>query len=153
MLSVEHFFSHFWVTWYLSCKYINSSVFYQNALTHFLSLCRKKYQPLSEHSNKNFRFLRSDLFNLIRVNNNKRLICSFLSSLATGQVSLVMVEHISLVSMPTGENIFKWCALYKKQTVDWRFNFTKRTSNWTSGMEKYGSCSSKALGRHLIQGM
>lgn len=40
--------------------------------------------------------------------------CFLWTSLVTGQVSLVMAEHICLVSIPTGEFIFMQCYLHNK---------------------------------------
>ena len=70
-------------------------------------------------------------------------------SLATGQDSWAMVEHIFSVSTPTGEDIF---CIFK---VHHQLNpqHIPLINVCTTGKEKYGRCSLKALEKHLIQGM
>lgn len=70
-------------------------------------------------------------------------------SLATGQVSWAMVEHILSVSTPTGENIF--CIFKVLHQLNPQFNSLINVC--TAGKEKYGRCSLKALEKHLIQGV
>lgn len=70
-------------------------------------------------------------------------------SLATGQVSWAMVEHILSVSTPTGENIF--CIFKVLHQLNPQFNSIINVC--TAGKEKYGRCSLKALEKHLIQGV